>query len=192
MTFDMKSPAEIISKLKDPDVEVRLAALKSMAGSQDDRSIEWVIDALGDSEWRMRKTAVAIVVGLSDRNRVIDRLIGRLGGEKNVGMQIVIVEIFTQLGKASIDRLLSHLPGPDESIEKFIIDTLGEIKDTKAAPTLIRCMEEQNENIQASAIEALGKIRDASAVLPLLDVLKKEPALSKFSAIKALGQIQDL
>src|SRR3569832_1883527 len=166
MTFDMKSPAEIISKLKDPDVEVRLAALKSMAGSQDDRSIEWVIDALGDSEWRMRKTAVAIVVGLSDRNRVIDRLIGRLGGEKNVGMQIVIVEIFTQLGKASIDRLLSHLPGPDESIEKFIIDTLGEIKDTKAAPTLIRCMEEQNENIQAAAVGALGGGRGAAAGRP--------------------------
>src|SRR5581483_9642929 len=179
-------------KLKDPDVEVRLAALKSLAGSQEDRSIEWVIEALGDSEWRMRKTAVAIIVGSGDQNHVIDQLVKRLGGEKHVRMQNAIVEVFTQLGRASVDRLLFHLPGSGENIEKFIIDTLGEIKDPSAVPVLIRCLSETNENVQASAIEALGKIRDVGAVPPLLEVLKKEPSLLKFSAIKALGQIQDL
>lgn len=189
----MKPPhTETASKLKDPDIEVRLQALKSLTGFYDAVSVEWIVDALGDSEWRVRKTAVAMIVDLKDKDQVIDQLIGRLRGEKNVGMQNSAVEVFIQLGKLSVDRLLHHLPGADENIKKFIIDTLGEIKDPRSVPSLIDHLSEHNENVQASSIEALGKIREATVVPPLLKILKEDQSLLKFSAIKALGQIEDV
>lgn len=183
---------EMAQNLKDSDVEVRLSALKSLVGSEEESSIESILDALGDSEWRVRKTAVAIALSLEDKSRVVDGLIRRFGQEKNVGMRNAAVEIFIQLGRACIDQILSHYYHADEDVKKFIIDSLGEIRDISVVPHLIACISESNENVQAAAIEALGKIKDERGVAPLIQILKKDHPLLSFSAIKALEQIGDV
>lgn len=135
--------------------------------------------------------AAAILLEGVDRNRVVHQLIDHLSREKNIGMRNAAVEVFIRLGKISVDPLLFSLDHTDDDVKKLIIDTLGEIKDKKAAPLLIALLSDRNENVAASAVEALGKIGDPQAVPPLLEALKRENPLLAFSAIKALQQIGD-
>lgn len=189
----MRSIQEDIAKrLTSPDVEVRLSALHALVGLPDASVIDPAMTALGDSDWRVRKMAVAVLLEGLDRNRIIHQLIGRLSREKNIGMRNAAVEVFIQLGKAAVDPLLFSLHHTDDDVKKLIIDTLGEIKDKKAAPLLVALLSDQNENIAASAVEALGKLGDPEAVPPLLEILNRENPLLVFSAIKALEQIGDL
>jgi HEAT repeat protein len=192
MENSMRSAQEDIAKrLRSADVEVRLSALNALAGLPDAAVIDPAITALGDSDWRVRKVAVALLLEGVDRNRMIHQLIDRLGREKNIGMRNAAVEVFIQFGKSAADPLLFSLPRTDDDVKKLIIDTLGEIKDKKAIPTLVSLLSEQNENIAASAVEALGKLQDPETVPPLLAVLDRDNPLLVFSAIKALELIGD-
>ncbi|MCG3115911.1 MAG: HEAT repeat domain-containing protein [Candidatus Manganitrophus sp. SA1] len=188
----MRSVQEDIAKrLTSPDVEVRLSALNALAGFPDASVIDPAITALGDSDWRVRKMAAAILLEGVDRNRIVHQLIDRLSGEKNIGMRNAAVEVFIQFGKTSVDPLLFSLRRTDDDVKKLIIDTLGEIKERKAVPPLVALFSDQNENIAASAVEALGKIGDPVSVPPLLEILTRENPLLVFSAVKALEQIGD-
>ncbi|MDC4226257.1 MAG: HEAT repeat domain-containing protein [Candidatus Manganitrophus sp.] len=188
----MRSVQEDIAKrLTSPDVEVRLSALNALAGLPDASVIDPAITALGDSDWRVRKMAAAILLEGVDRNRIVHQLIDRLSGEKNIGMRNAAVEVFIQFGKTSVDPLLFSLRRTDDEVKKLIIDTLGEIKERKAVPPLVALLSDRNENIAASAVEALGKIGDPVSVPPLLEILTRENPLLVFSAVKALEQIGD-
>lgn len=182
---------DIPKRLKSRDVEVRLSGLNALVGRSDASAIDFAITALGDGEWRVRKTAVAILLEGADRNRIIHQLIDQLSREKNIGMRNAAVEVFIQFGKSAIDPLLFSLQRTDDDVKKLVIDTLGEIKERKAAPTLIALLSDQNENVAASAVEALGKLADPEALPPLLQILNRDNPLLVFSAIKALEQMGD-
>lgn len=182
---------EIAKRLTSPDVAVRLSALNALAGLPDDSAVDPAMTALGDSDWRVRKTAVAILLEGVDRGRIVHRLIDRLSLEKNIGMRNAAVEVFIQWGKSAVDPLLLSLHRTDDDVKKLIIDTLGEIKDRKAAPFLAALLSDQNENIASSAAEALGKLGDPETVPPLLEILKRDNPLLVFSVMKALEQIGD-
>ena len=188
----MRPIQEDIKKgLKSRDVEVRLSALNALVGLPDVSVTEEAIAALGDNEWRVRKTAAAILQEGVDRSRIIHQLIDRLSREKNIGMRNAAVEVFIQFGKSAVDPLLFSLHRTDDDIKKLIIDTLGEIRDKRAAPALIALLSDRNENVAASAAEALGKLGDPEALPPLLQILNRDNPLLVFSAIKALEQIGD-
>lgn len=182
---------EIAKRLTSSNVEVRLSALNALAGLSDAAAIDPAIAALSDSDWRVRKMAVAILLEGVDRNRIVHRLIDHLSREKNIGMRNAAVEVFIRLGKAAVDPLLFSLDRTDDNVKKLIIDTLGEIKDRSAAASLVALLSDQNENVAASAVEALGKIGDPQTVPPLLKILNRENPLLVFSAVKALQQIGD-
>lgn len=172
-------------------MEVRLSALNALAGLPDASVIDPAITALGDSDWRVRKMAAAILLEGVDRNRIVHQLIDRLSGEKNIGMRNAAVEVFIRFGKTAVDPLLFSLRDTDDDVKKLIIDTLGEIKERKAVPPLVALLSDQNENIAASAVEALGKLGDPESVPALLEILARDNPLLVFSAVKALEQIGD-
>jgi len=182
---------EMVKRLMNSDVEVRLSALNALVGLSDPSVIDHAITALRDSEWRVRKMAVAILLEGVDRSRIVHQLIDHLRREKNIGMRNAAVEVFVQFGATSVEPLLFLLDRTDDDVKKLIIDTLGEIKDRRAVLPLIALLSDRNENVAASAVEALGKIGDDQAVPPLLEILNKENPLLVFSAVRALQQIGD-
>lgn len=182
---------EIEKRLTSADVEVRISALNALVGLPSVTVIDYAIAALGDDQWRVRKTAVAILLEGVDRNRIIHQLIDRLSREKNIGMRNAAVEVFVQFGKSAVDPLLFSLSRTDDDVKKLIVDTLGEIKDRKAAPALVALLSDRNENVAASAVEALGKLGDPETLPPLLEILSRDNPLLVFSAIKALEQLGD-
>ncbi|MFY9270242.1 MAG: HEAT repeat domain-containing protein [Candidatus Manganitrophaceae bacterium] len=185
----MKRP--LASELKSNDVETRLSALRAAAGKDDSLTIELLLSALADSEWRVRKVAVEMLSLVPDRPRMVLQLIDRIDREKNIGMRNAAIEIFIRFGGESVDPTLSRLSGANDDIRKCLIDTLGEIRDLRVKPVLIAHLADRNENVAASAVEALGKLKDPEGVEPLLRMLSRESSFLVFSAIKALEQIGD-
>jgi len=175
--------------LKNRDVEERLAAVRALRRSNERQAAEGLISALGDSEWRVRKTAVEGLLALPESPELISSLIRCLDNEENAGVRNAATEVLIQLNRRALPGLMGMINQVNSEVKKFIIDILGEIADARATPVLLVALRDENENVQVSAIEALGKVRDERSIDPMIELLKRENHLLAFAAVKALERI---
>jgi HEAT repeat protein len=190
---------EIERQLKSGDVPARLNIVKSLLGKNDEASIGCIIEAMGDSEWQIRKEAVAVLSKAADKTQIVHTLIERISNNDNVGRRNAAAELFVHWGKVAVEPLLFHLKKVNEDTQKVLIDTLGDIRDTRAIPSLLSdilgegSLEEASagfaDNLRSAALEALGKLCPPDGVVQIIPFLSKGNPLLTFSAIKALELI---
>ncbi len=177
-------------KLQSSDAEERREAAIDL-GRAGKESAPLLLRALGDPDWRVRKTAVEALVVFGGP-AVIDGLIQLLSSHDNAGARNSAIEALVHLGAASVGPLLGHIADPDADVRKFIVDVLGDIRDPRAAPPLIERLNDPDENISVAAAEALGKIRDRRAVPALTACLARyDQGWLDYAAAEALGEIGD-
>jgi len=177
-------------KLENSDAEERREAAVDLGRIGKD-AVPLLFRALSDRDWRVRKTAVEALVACADEG-VIAGLIQTLSAHDNAGARNSSIEALVQVGKAAVGGLLSLVDTPDPDVRKFIVDILGDIKDSRALVPLIKRLEDGDENIRVAAAEALGKIRDPRAVDALLVCLSRyDQGWLDYAAAEALGEIGD-
>lgn len=195
------SRTEMADRFNGADVVGRLNILKSLAGKNDEDGIGFIIEAMGDSSWQVRKEAVAALATMDDKCLLVHRLVERISDNSNVGRRNAAVELFAFWGKVCVPPLLADLMQVNEDTQKVIIDVLGDIREPMAIPFLLthilgeKSLEETSagfaDNLRSAALEALGKLRPSDEavdkILPFL--LNRENYLLVFSAIKALERI---
>ncbi len=177
-------------KLESTDAEERREAVAdlSRAGSAAEPLL---FRALGDADWRVRKTAVEGLVQIGGA-RIIDGLLQALNAPDNAGVRNSAIEALVQIGRQSVDALLGLIETNDPDVRKFIVDILGDIKDPRAVPALIARLEDEDENVRVASAEALGKIRDPRAVDALLACLTRpDRGWLGYASAEALGAIGD-
>lgn len=177
-------------KLRSSDAEERREAAidLSRAGR---KAVPLLMIAVGDADWRVRKTAVEALVALRGRD-VIDGLIHTLGAHDNAGARNSAIEALVHIGAEAVDALLKALKTHDVDVRKFVVDILGDMKDPRAAPRLISVLDDPDENIRVATAEALGKIKDRMAVDALIACLTRyDQSWLDYAAAEALGQIGD-
>lgn len=189
---------EIADQLKNGDFPTRLTILKSLSETIEEAEIVLIIEAMGDSEWQVRKEAVAAIAKAADKDKgpIIQQLLDRISKNDNVGRRNAAADLFVQWGKDSVLPLLLNLKKVNEDTRKVVIDVLGEIRDPRAIPSLLTdilgtdSIEETSagfaDNLRSAALEAIGKIGPPEGVKQVVPFLKKENPLLAFSAIKAL------
>ena len=102
-----------------------------------------------------------------------------------------------QLGRmrnpASVQELMKVLEkDPDFGVRAQAAESLGNLRDRKATPALIKALGDKNRNVRASVIVAFGYLRDRSAVEPLINYYKTEDDLGlRISALNVLGVLGD-
>ncbi|MEK7286111.1 MAG: HEAT repeat domain-containing protein [Nitrospirota bacterium] len=191
---------QIAIEMQEGDVVARLAILKTLSERIEDAAcFEIVMEAMGDSEWQIRKEAVAAMAKAKKKGEVVQKLLDRINKNDNVGRRNAAADLFVQWGKASVPALLLNLKKVNDDTRKVVIDVLGDIRDPQAiSPLLIEILgddslEERSagfaDNLRSSALEAIGKIRPPEGVLQVIPFLKKGNSLLTFSAIKALELI---
>jgi HEAT repeat protein len=177
-------------KLQSRDAEERREAAVDLGRAGRD-GVPLLFRAMADTEWRVRKTAVEALVEHADAD-VIERLVGCLSSHDNAGSRNSAIEALVYIGTPAVDALLKALNTPDPDVRKFIVDILGEIRDTRSVPALINTLKDSDENIRVASAEALGKIRDRRAVDPLLACLSRyDQSWLDYAAAEALGEIGD-
>ncbi len=180
-------------KLESSDAEERREAAVDLghAARHDREAIPLLFRAMGDADWRVRKTAVEGLVSIGGA-RVIDGLLQALNTPDNAGARNSAIEALVQIGGPSIDALLNLVETSDPDVRKFVVDILGDIKDPRAVPALIGRLGDEDENVRVASAEALGKIRDPRAVDALVACLTRyDQGWLDYAAAEALGAIGD-
>jgi HEAT repeat protein len=177
-------------KLESCDAEERREAAIDL-GRSGSRAVPFLLRALADDNWRVRKTAVEALVGLADE-QVTRSLVQILSSHDNAGARNSAIEALVHVGAAAVDSLLHSLDSPDPDVRKFIVDILGDIRDSRSVPALIGRLGDEDENVRVAAAEALGKVGDRRAVDPLLGCLARyDNSWLDYAAAEALGEIGD-
>jgi len=179
-----------LARFRNSDVEERLSAIAELAQGGIE-GFPSLLEALGDAEWRVRKSAVEQVLSLGFREEIVKGLMAGLKSEDNAALRNSAAEVLVRFGAAAVVALTAVVASADPDLQKFIVDILGEIGDRRATPVLVGLLPQFDENVAMAAIEALGKLRDVRAADPLIAVLRQDRPLLQFSAVKALQELGD-
>ncbi|MEW6068839.1 MAG: HEAT repeat domain-containing protein [Nitrospirota bacterium] len=177
--------------LKSNDVEIRRGALESIRGKPNDRYINILLSGMKDISWRIRHTAIDILLEDYPVEKYVGGLIQLLYCEDNAGARNSAIEALVRLNKRVTTSLIEAFNTPNKDVRKFIIDILGEFKDSRSLPLMLDALKDEDENVRATAIEHLGKVGESSVVDSLIEVLKGGDLWSAYPAADALGRIGD-
>ncbi|GEM_PF-6842648 len=155
------------------DENEKIEFLESIAELHDPEALEVFKEAMGDSRWRIRKTAIEGLLRYYDLSAVIELLLQLVHEEENANLRNSAIEGLVRLGSKATYKIIEALPRENDEIKKFYVDILGEIGDESVAPYLIRLLDTEDENLLSAVIEVLGKIGNAETIKILIDILEK-------------------
>jgi HEAT repeat protein len=177
--------------LNDEDVEVRRNALERLRGKSGEGYIRMLLRAMEDMTWRVRNTAMDILLEEHPVDEFIDGLIHLLYIDDNAGARNSAIEALIRLNKKATPFLIEAFRTPNRDVRKFIIDVLGEYEDDRSLPLMLDALKDDDENVRATSIEHIGKIRESSVVEALIEILESDDIWTAYPAADALGRIGD-
>src|SRR5262245_42205365 len=102
---------------------------------------------------------------------------------------------------ARIEQLIAQLSAADDVARESAATTLGQAKERRAVPALLKLLDESDSRTRAmaAAVRALGEIGDQAAIAPLIAAARRPllcglavEALAKFRNDRALEAIIDI
>ncbi|MDP2277615.1 MAG: HEAT repeat domain-containing protein, partial [Nitrospirota bacterium] len=164
----MQEPENLLDS---EDVEVRRESVERLRGAASDASIGLLLKAMKDVSWRVRKTAVDILLNDYPVEAYINGLIALLYDD-NAGARNSAIETLIKLDKKTTTFLIEAFNTQNRDVRKFIIDVLGEFRDKRSLPLMLDALKDENDNVRASAVEHLGKIGEPAVVNALIEILE--------------------
>ena len=177
--------------LKHTDVEVRREALERLRSLQGKRPIRLLLSAMEDVSWRVRNTAIDILLEEHPVEAYIHGLIDLLYREENAGARNSAIEALIRLNKKITPFLIDAFHTSNRDVRKFIIDVLGEFRDKRSLPLMLHALKDDDENVRVTAIEHLGKVGEATVVDALIKIVESDDVWTAYPATDALGRIGD-
>lgn len=180
---------EIATAMASAEEEVRLQAIRELAGLDPEQGLDLVFQGFADESWRVRKEAIDLFLSMPVCRDLVGEIIELLHAEENAGLRNAAVEILTRMGRDAVPMLLEQARCPDHDVRKFIVDILGDIGDERAVPVLITGLADDDSNVRAASAENLGKLRAQAGVPALLDAMSHPDLLLQFTILDALSRI---
>jgi HEAT repeat protein len=178
--------------LNDNDIEIRRAALEGLRGKPgDDFRINLILKAMEDPSWRIRNTAVDMLIEEHPLEKYVDGLISLLYLENNAGARNSAIEAFVRLNKKATTFLIRAFDTTNKDVRKFVIDILGSFRDSRSMPLMLSALKDEDENVRATAIEHIGKAGESSVLDALIEILEGDDIWTAYPAADALGRIGD-
>ena len=171
------------------DEQSRISVVEAMRGDSGTDAMERLVVAMGDTSWRVRKTATDVLQGFVREGRFVPLLINALRNGDNAGLRNSAVEMLVKVGARAVPALTEAAVDYDEDIRKFAVDILGDIGDDESLDALILALKDDDVNVRSSAAEALGKVGGSMAVEALLSALAIEDLWLRFAVMEALGKV---
>jgi beta-lactamase regulating signal transducer with metallopeptidase domain len=177
----------LIGALKDSNVEVRRAAVRSLSNFEDRSAIPGLREALRDSDAEVRAHAVEALGDLHDVASA--DAIAALIKDPNRDVRSHAIEALTELELTTAPAaLLDALRDPDAEVRHQAVHAIGHFQDARAVPALQGLLEDPNADVREGAVEALGEIRTEPAIQALIVALKAKDPKVRQAAADALGK----
>jgi HEAT repeat protein len=183
---------EIDRDLQSPDPEVRRRATTVIPDLPPDQGADYVVRALGDDDWRVRKEAAQIALLLGPSARLLDRLVELLFPGDNVGLRNAVVETLASFGRSAIPAVTGVIPRLDADGKKLAAEILGRAQDPSALVALERLLDDEDANVRTAAAEAIGDLGslavDATSRI-LLRALEQGDLHMRLAALEGLNRL---
>jgi HEAT repeat protein len=153
-------------------------------------SVEPLIGALKDSQWRTRKNAARALLHLRDA-RALHPLLAALKDDAWQVRANAAMALGEQRGEEIAEPLIVALKDSNAAVRWSAAIALGLIGDTRAVEPLIAAMKDEYQQTRMFATISLGLIRDTRAVPALIEGLKNGDGQVRMHAAMALGLIRD-
>ncbi|HEC97366.1 MAG TPA: hypothetical protein ENI58_04320 [Nitrospirae bacterium] len=184
-----KVSGEDSKKTKNKEIESRRQKILSMKKRPE--GLNYILDSFRDESWRIRKTALNVLLEDFSPDSYIKELIGLLYVEDNAGARNTAIEALISLGKKAVPQLIAAFESDNHDVRKFIIDVLGFIGGQEVLPLLLRAIKDEDVNVRASAVESLGGLKEPSVINSLVEIIETGEVWTAYPAVDALGRIGD-
>jgi HEAT repeat protein len=136
---------DFVKRLRSDDPAVRLEAVKSLGASKDNKAVEYLMQAMGDSDVRVQVKAIEM-----------------LGDMRATDATPVLVQYL-------------FLRTTDGNMKQLILASLGKIGDTRAARPLMEFLQRDlDPATRGTAIFALGEIGSLESVDTLTNIAQAD------------------
>lgn len=178
--------------LRSDEEEIRRGAVARLASpkSADEmaETLDFLVEAMGDPSWRVRKEAAARAAALGDPKLAAEVLAAALAEPENVGRRNAVVEALVGLGAQAVPALIDALATRPEH-RKLMADALGLIGDLRAAAALAPLVDDADANVRVAAAEALGRVGGTAARKALERALARGELLLSQAALEGLNRL---
>ncbi len=176
---------------KDPEVEVRRAALQSLSRYEDRSTIPVFREALRDEDPEVRSTAIEALADFKDRSSVGD--IAAMLSDENVEIRRSAAEALRELpARGVVDRLVAALKDSDAEVRKSAIEALENTKDASVEGPLVLALKDPKPEVRARAISALHELDLPNPPNGILELLKDPNAEVRHEAADAVAHYKDV
>ncbi|MCC5599870.1 phycobilisome degradation protein NblB [Nostoc favosum] len=187
------TPESVKELLSSENLGDRLRAVNQIRELEPAIGFELIQSAIGDSNSRVRYSAVSQMdtLGTQDLQLSLDILRDRLLHDSEVDVQAAAADCLGALKLREAFEDLQHLyhTTGEWLIQFSIIATLGELGDPRAFELLKEALSSENELVQTAAISSLGDLGDLQAV-PLLAPYATNPDWQiRYRVVQALDRL---
>lgn len=160
----------IIEYMESPNIEVRIAAARSLSKIGGEKAIQALLQALSNPQ---KWTAIRIQdIVLSMGQQSVAFLLNIIE-HSTPEVQKNIIEILGLMANhEAIPTLINYLINHDEEIKIKAIKAMGNLKASEAEEPLIYLLEDEAWVVRAMAAKALGSIGTIESIPPLFNSLK--------------------
>ncbi|MET0591400.1 MAG: HEAT repeat domain-containing protein [Polyangiaceae bacterium] len=189
----MNASRDIDKDLRSNDPEVRRRATAAIADVTPTEAAEFVLRALGDSDWRVRKEASSVAAQIGPAEPLLDKLVTALFPGDNVGLRNAVVETLASFGRSAIPAVTRVVDKLDADGKKLAAEVLGQARDPIALPALEKLYVDSDPNVRTAALEAIADIGtlavDAASRMLLGALDERENTHLRLAALEGLNRL---
>jgi len=152
------------------------------------RALFALLECLHDPFEEVRQEASLALVGIVGAGEALGPILREVG-EINPWFALRLSVAVNTAAAEALDHLLDALDAPAESVRRFAVVVLGEVKDPAAVPDLLASFAHAPAALRAEIVGTLGKIGDARALPQLLAGTVEPEARVRRASIAALGDL---
>lgn len=159
-----------------------------------DASARYLLRALGDADWRVRKQAVEVARSLAPSPELLSGLIRALEPGDNVGLRNAAVEALGAFSESAVQALSEKAPSLDADGKKLAAEALARTLLPSALDALRPLLVDEDPNVRAAALDSIASV-GASAAPEAFEILAgslTRPAEVAFVRLSALDGINRL
>lgn len=187
--IDMPEATEmLVQGARDPNANVRLAAIAGLSGRAEDMVVPALVEALTDTSLDVRMGAVG-ALGSAASVDAFEGLLKALPAAPPEARDR-IADALARAGRAHLfNRMDELLASPEKDVRIGIAWTLGKLEDERGIPYLHQLLRDGDAALRASAAGALAKIETKASLDAVLDAVGDPDPKARAAVVNAIARL---